>query len=87
MEGQLTIDHITKILGTCFLLAFGLLSLWFFGFMVAGDFAFRIHANWFSLDRVTFNVMNYYGMAFLKMVAILLFLFPYIALKIVGRNK
>ena len=59
---------------------------WLAMYLLVGDFAFRVHASWFDLDRHIFEVMNYYGMAFLKMVAIIFFVIPHIGLKIVLRK-
>ena len=86
MERQELFANLTKILGTCFLLTAGLLGLWFVGYLVAGDVAFEIHCKWFDLDRHDFDVLNYYGMALLKMIAVVFFLIPFVALKIAGRT-
>ncbi len=86
MEYQLTPERITKALGICFLLIFGLLAIWFVGYLVGGDFAFGIHATMFDIDRREFDLIMYCGMALLKFAAVVLFLIPYVALKIVERK-
>jgi len=79
--------HLTRVFGTCTLLAFGFLMFWFLMYLAAGDFAYSIHARLFSIDRPLYEQMNYYGMAIFKMLTFLLFLIPYIALKISGRGQ
>ena len=86
MEYQLTPERITNVLGICFLLTIGLLMIWFLGYLVGGDFAFRIHATMFEIDRGEFDLIMYCGMALLKAVAIVFFGVPYVALKIVARK-
>ena len=86
MEYQLTPERITKTLGICFLLTLGLLLIWFVGYLVGGDFAFRIHATMFDISRHEFHLIMYCGMALLKFAAVVCFLIPYVALKIVERQ-
>jgi hypothetical protein len=86
VEYQLTPERITKALGICFLLTFGLLLIWFVGYLVGGDFAFRIHATMFEIDRHEYDLIMYCGMLLLKSVAVVCFLIPYVALKIVAKQ-
>ena len=86
MEYQLTPERITKTLGICFFLTLGLLLIWFVGYLVGGDIAFQIHATMFDIDRREFAVVMYCGMALLKFAAVVFFLIPYVALKIVERQ-
>ncbi len=86
-ENRLTVDHLTRVLATCFLVAVGLILVWFVFYLAAGEFAYAIHSKLFDIDRQQFAAMNYYGMAIFKMLAFLLFLIPYIALKITGNRK
>jgi hypothetical protein len=86
MENQSTFDYIAKVLWLCFLLTIGLLVLWFLVYLIGADFAFRIHTLWFDIDRSAFDAMNYYGMALLKTVAIVFFLVPFVAMKMVAKR-
>lgn len=86
-ENRLTPEHLTRVLGTCFLLAAGLILAWFLLYLVAGDLAFAIHAKLFDIDREQFRAMNYFGMSLMKILAFVLFLVPYIALKITGSRQ
>jgi hypothetical protein len=61
--------------------------LWFVVFLVWGDFAFTVHSRLFDIQRPDWEMINYRGMAFVKILAWVFFLIPYIALKIVGRKR
>ena len=79
-------QRITRVLGVSILLGFGMLLLWLLTGVVMGDFAFYVHSRVFNLERVHFDLMNYFGMGFLKLLIIVFFLIPYVALKITGRR-
>ncbi len=68
------------------MLTLGLLLIWFVGYLVGGNFAFRIHATMFEIDRREFDLIMYCGMALLKFAAVIFFLIPYVALKIVAKH-
>ena len=86
-ETRPTVEDLTRVLGTCFLVAAALILIWFVFYLAAGDFAYAIHSSLFDIERRQFEAMNYYGMAFIKLLAFVLFLVPYIALKITGNRK
>jgi hypothetical protein len=81
------LQTIAAILLRCFILSFALLMVWFVIFLMAGDFAYSIHSRWFALSRSNFDIMNYYGMAFVKICSITFFLFPYISIKLILGKK
>ena len=81
------LDRVAGIFLWCFLLSFALLLLWFVFYLLAGDWAYSIHAGWFELSRRDFALVNYWGMAFTKFCAIIIFLFPYLSIKLVMRKK
>jgi len=81
------LDRVAGIFLWCFLLSFALLLLWFDFYLLAGDWAYSIHAGWFELSRRDFALVNYWGMAFTKFCAIIIFLFPYLSIKLVLRKK
>ena len=80
-----------RAVGNVFLLSFifaMLLMLFWMGMIFfLGEWAFGILSQWFELDRRAFDLMNYYGMAFVKTISILFFLIPYLAIRIVVKNK
>lgn len=74
------------ILWRCVVFSVALLMLWFLLFLLAGDLVYNIHSRLFELSRHDFDLMNYYGMAFLKVCGITFFLFPWIAIHLVIRT-
>jgi hypothetical protein len=55
--------------------------------LTAGDWAYGLHARWFELSRRDYALVNYWGIAFAKVGAILFFLIPYFSIKLVQRKK
>ena len=86
-ESKNLLQGVAGILLRCFFLSLALLLLWFVFYLVAGDWAYSIHSRWFELSRRDFGLINYYGMALTKIWAILFFLFPYLSIKLVLRQK
>ena len=81
------LDRVAGIFLWCFLLCYVLLLLWFVLFLFAGNWAYNIQAGWFELSRHDFALVNYWGIAFTKICAIIFFLFPYLSIKLVLRKK
>ena len=81
------LHRVAGIFLCCFLLSVALLLLWFVLYLVAGDWAYSIHAGWFALSRRDFALVNYWGMGFTKICAVVIFLFPYLSIKLVLRKK
>ena len=81
------LETCSRILIRCFVISIAFLLFWFCIFLIGGDFAFGIHAKMFEIDRHDFDLMNYYGMGFLKISAYLLFLIPFISIKLILRKR
>ena len=81
------LDRVAGIFLGCFLLSLALLLLWFVFYLSVGDWAYSKHAGYFELSRRDFALVNYWGMAFAKICAIIIFLFPYLSIKLVLRKK
>jgi hypothetical protein len=81
------LDRAADVFLYCFLMSFALLLLWFVFYLLAGDWAYSIHTGWFELSRHDFDLVNYWGMAFTKFCAIIIFLFPYLSIKLLLRKK
>jgi hypothetical protein len=75
------------VLIRCFFLSWAFLLVWFFFYVLLGNTAFSMHAQWFELTRHDYALINYYGIAFVKVSAIIFFLFPYFAIKLVLRKR
>jgi membrane-associated phospholipid phosphatase len=63
-------------------LAFNYLVLlvWFFAFVFARHWIFRLHGRWFPLSETTFTALHYGGMAVYKIGILLFNLAPLVAL-------
>ena len=81
------LDAVAEILLRCFLFSFAILIVWFMSYVVGGDWIYGIHSKWFDLSKHEFALMNYYGMALLKLCAIVFFLLPYGSIKLMLRKK
>ena len=90
-EGQrnnITIETVAAVLGGSFLINFALLLLWFCIFLFLPEWFYRINENWFAISRHEFDLINYTGIAFLKIVNIVFFLCPYLSIKLwLRKNK
>jgi len=86
-EQNRMLDAVAGVFLRCFVLAVCLLLFWFVFYLVGGDWAYSIHSKWFELSRLHFGLMNYYGMALIKITSFLIFLFPYVAIKLILAKK
>ena len=77
---------VSKTLLWCFVLGFLSMLLWFGFFLLGGDFAYDIHSKMFDITEHEFEMMNYYGMAGLKIIVWMFFGVPYIATRLVLRG-
>lgn len=85
---QKHLDVIAGILIRCFLGGMVLLMVWFAGFAFAGDWIYQVHSRWFQIPRQSFDAIHYAGMAVTKIAIIVLFLLPWIAIKLTeGKDR
>jgi hypothetical protein len=55
--------------------------------LLSGELGYTIHAKWFQISRHEYDLLNYYGMAFIKGCNFLFFLFSCIAIRMVLKRK
>lgn len=79
----MSIEILTGLLGWAAALNYAVLCAWFLVFALAHDWMFDVHKKWFRITPEAFDVIHYSALAFYKLGIILLFLGPYIALKII----
>ncbi|MCZ6837109.1 MAG: hypothetical protein O7G85_15145 [Planctomycetota bacterium] len=80
----MTVEYAKEVLLWCTLINFGVLIVWWLGFMLAHDWIYHLHTKWFNIGAKKFDAIHYAGMMYYKM-AIFLFVFvPYLALLIAG---
>ena len=71
-----------KIFIRCFFLNAALILLWFLFFLIdGGRWGYELHSRMFDITWHEFALINYCGMAFLKLCNIVFFLFPYMAIR------
>jgi hypothetical protein len=77
-----------KILIRCFVLNFALVLFWFFFFLIgSGRWGYELHSQIFDITRHEFALINYCGIAFAKLCNIVFFLIPYVAIRMVLKQK
>ena len=67
-RNNITLDALATILGGSFLISYAILLLWFFIFLFAPDCLYGLNTKWFAISRKEFDLINYGGMAFLKII-------------------
>jgi hypothetical protein len=80
------LDVVSKILLWCFGIGMALLLFWFGMVLAIGDLAYGVHASMFDLSRHEFEMMNYFGMAWLKVCVFLFFFTPWLGTRLVLRG-
>lgn len=77
------IEFFEKFLLWCIALNAVIGLIWFLAIVVAGDFVYKAHSMIFSVSREDFNRVNYVGVVLFKMLVFVLFVVPFIAMKII----
>lgn len=82
------LESLSAFFGACFLMTFAFTLFWFFLYLVGGDWGYNITSKWFEVSRHDYDLMSYFGIAFIKIINILFFLFPYLSIRLLlRRNK
>ena len=76
-------ETLAQVLIRCFLAGAILLMIWFIAFVAFGDGIYALHTKWFSISRTQFEVIMYSAMAATKISILVLFLIPYVCLRLV----
>jgi hypothetical protein len=76
-------ETLAQVLIRCFLAGAVLLMIWFIAFVALGDSMYALHTKWFSISRTQFELVNYSAMAATKIGILVLFLIPYVCLRLV----
>ena len=59
---------------------YAFLLIWFLAFVFAHDPMYRLHTRWFRISREQFDAIHYLGMAICKVLVLVFFLAPLLAL-------
>jgi hypothetical protein len=79
------LETAAKILLRCWIFGFVLLFIWF-GALMSGA-VYKLHGPLMDLSTHDLNVIHYSGMAFAKLCVLLFFFFPWLAIRLVLRQK
>ncbi|MFT7460961.1 MAG: hypothetical protein ACI909_003652 [Planctomycetota bacterium] len=80
----MTVEILRGALAWSAVINYVLLLIWFLIFLFAHDWMYGLHSKWFSLSVDKFDAIHYTTMAFFKLSIFLLYLAPYLALRIVA---
>lgn len=81
----MSVDLLRKVLFWCAVINYGILSVWFLFLLVAHDWMYALHAQWFRFSVEQFDMLHYAAMAVFKLGILLLNVAPWTALHIVRR--
>jgi len=80
-EQKKLLETISAVLLRCVILSLALLYSWFAFYLLSGNSGYIIHSGWFPLTPKDYVVVNYFGMAFMKILIVVFFLIPYLSIK------
>ena len=81
------LQTMATILLRSFLFGLAFLLLWFILYLTAPGWMFEMNARWFNIGKRDFDLINYFGIGFVKIVIILFFFFPYLAIRSILRKR
>ena len=77
------LEMIGQVLIRCFIMGVFVLFFWWGALALTGDLAYSVHTKIAPMSRQQFDVIHYAGMLMIKATIAVLFLFPYIAIRLV----
>lgn len=87
MERNQALRTVASVLIRCFFISTAVLLFWLAIVMFAGDWAYGWHSRFIPVSRDHFNLVHYAGMTLFKTGVFVLFLVPYIAIRMVLGNE
>ena len=92
MSNSSNIDEILQVTGQvlirCLIIGVFVLFFWWGALALAGDLAYSVHSRIvLSVSREQFDFIHYTGMLMTKAAISILFLFPYIAIRLVLNKR
>ena len=86
-RNDIFLQTLATILIRSFLFGLAFLLLWFFLYLIAPGWMFEMNVRWFNIGKRDFDLINYFGIGFVKISILLFFLFPYLAIRSMLRKK
>lgn len=76
-------NTLAKVLLRCWVFGFVVLFFWLGVILSASDLVHRLHGNMFGLSKHELELAFYCGMGLLKLLVLIFFFFPWLAIKLV----
>lgn len=76
-------DMWQSFLGWSLVIHWSILLIWVLAFKFSSDYIYKIHNNWVSIKRETFNSIHYGGMGLYKLLIFFFLMVPYFILLII----
>jgi nitrate reductase gamma subunit len=86
-RNDIFLKTLAAILIRSFLIGLAFLLLWFVLYLIVPEWMFEMNAKWFNIGKRDFDLINYFGMGFVKISILLFFFFPYLAIRSMLRKK
>jgi hypothetical protein len=80
-------ETVEAILLRCFFLSLVLICIWFGFYLFSSNAGYAFHSIFFACNQHDYDAINYFGIAFAKISAILFFLIPYLSIKWALRTR
>ncbi len=82
-------ENLAGIFIRCFFYSVALLLISMIFYALAENWGYYVSYNWYkyTMSRHEYDLLFYYGLAFIKTCAIVFFLIPYVAIKMVLRQR
>ena len=91
MSNAKTMDEVlevtAQILIRCTVMGVIVLLVWWGALTCCGEFAYKVHSEFFPMSREQFGVIHYVGILATKAAVSLLFFIPYIAIRLVIKKR
>jgi hypothetical protein len=81
------LQTLATVLLRSFLLGLAFMLLWFLLYLIAPGWMFEMNARWFNIGKRDFELINYFGIGFVKISILLFFFFPYLAIRSMLRKR
>ncbi len=86
-RNDIFLQMLATILIRSFLIGLAFLLLWFLLYLIVPEWMFEMNAKWFNIGKRDFDLIDYFGMGFVKISILLFFFFPYLAIRSMLRRK
>jgi len=81
------LQTLATVLLRSFLLGLAFLLLWLLLYLISPGWMFEMNARWFDISKRDFDLINYFGIGFVKISILLFFFFPYLVIRSMSRKK